>query len=64
MTERAYRRVNAEHSDLIDRLIECGAMPVPEVSMTNSIFRELEFASEEDAQDFDVLAYLSLISAY
>lgn len=47
----------AKHGDIIDKFIQAGALPVPLSSFHNSLFRELQFASQADADWFDWIAF-------
>lgn len=57
MHSRLRRRIAAEHGPLIDKFVTAGALPVPVQSFHNSVFRELVFASQDDADWFDFIAY-------
>ena len=58
------RRVYAAYFEIIDVLIANGAIPVPERSFTNSLFREMRFASKQDAETFDFIAYIAGIDTH
>ena len=63
MSSVVRRRIYAADFKILDDLISSAGMPVPERSFANSLFREIKFASQQDTETFDLIAYIVGIEA-
>jgi hypothetical protein len=59
MSSSKYRRIDAADIEFVDSLVASGTIPAPECSFTNSLFREMKFVSNQDAELFDLYCYIS-----
>ena len=59
MNSSEYRRIDTVDIDVVDTLVANGAIPAPEWSFTNFLFREMKFVSNQDAEIFDLVRYIS-----